>query len=123
VCFDGVQLTECSSTLVMADLCVAWGAAQPIHLSVSYNLNSTLQWTSSAMETVLNDWTATATENRKHFKRGSELMERSTELLQRTAVQVGWRTTIAAERRAGVAPLELRLLVLTSQKLLPPCRW
>jgi hypothetical protein len=40
----------------MADLCVAWGAAQPIHLSVSYNLNSTLQWTSSAMETVLNDW-------------------------------------------------------------------
>jgi 16S rRNA G1207 methylase RsmC len=97
----------------MADLCVAWGAAQPIHLSVSYNLNSTLQWTSSAMETVLNDWTATATENRKHF----------TELLQRTAVQVGWRTTIAAERRAGVAPLELRLLVLTSQKLLPPCRW
>ena len=62
--------------------------AQPLHVALTYNLNTTLQWTSSAMETVLNDWIQSASETRKHFKRGTELMQRSTQLLQRGAVQV-----------------------------------
>jgi hypothetical protein len=82
---------------------------QSLHVALTYHLNSTLQWTSSAMETVLNDWTQSASETRKHFKRGNELLQRSTQLLQRGAVQVIQGDDKAADvnRHPGVLMLHI----------------